>query len=756
MNLGDLAVHAAAAFAAAAFVAALAWVRGSASAERLFRWTYLGLTASLAAASALLLVAIFTHDFRFSYVYGYSSRDLPFLYLLSAFWAGQQGSFLLWALIGALLGLPLYRKGAFEPAKVMACYVPTVGALTFLMLDPAANPFTLAPEVAPDGRGLNPLLQDPWMASHPPMVFFGYAAAAIPFAFALVAALGKQDKKDDARWLAPALRWALVSFVLLGVGIVLGGFWAYKVLGWGGYWGWDPVENASLVPWLVTTALLHGLVIQRRTGALRLTNLVLALGGYVLVLYSTFLTRSGVLADFSVHSFPAGTLYRKLLIVQLAALAVAAFGLWRARGRTAKTLTASLSWPALIAAAVLLFAVSAVFVGVGTSWPLISSLAGKPSVPQAPFYNFVNLPVVVLLLALLGLVPALGWQVMPATLWRKRVITAYGLAAGGTLVAWFLGGRGAAALTLFFVGLAALAANLLKLVRTARNMPWAAGAPLAHVGFACMFLGIVGSSAWGTGREVRLPLGQSVEAFGATYAFRGHVDGTEPKDAWRVDVNGKPRTFLMYPQKDGDGHDSLFRRTVIERQWRGDLYLVPHGIDTPAGDGVLELEKQRTGTLGDTALTFLGFETGNGAHGMMVRAKVALKRGEAEETLALPMEVTESGLQAAAVPSSVLPGAKLTLQRMSVEQGTVYVAVSGVGGSAAPVLVTEISTKPLIGVLWFGTLLLTLGCAVAAARAFREAAHGRVRSAEIAGPARPGGIEALSLSPSSLHGSSGT
>ncbi|HEX5041628.1 MAG TPA: cytochrome c biogenesis protein CcsA [Candidatus Polarisedimenticolaceae bacterium] len=736
MNLGDLAIHAAAAFAAAAFVTALMWARGSAPAERLFRWSYLGLTVSLAAASALLLQAIFGHDFRFSYVYGYSSRDLPFLYLLSAFWAGQQGSFLLWALIGAVLGFPLYRKGAFEPAKVMACYVPTVGALTFLMLDPAANPFTLAAEVAPDGRGLNPLLQDPWMASHPPMVFFGYAAAAIPFAFALVSALGKRDKKDDDRWLAPALRWALVSFVLLGIGIVLGGFWAYKVLGWGGYWGWDPVENASLVPWVVTTALLHGLVIQRRTGALRLANLFLALGGYVLVLYSTFLTRSGVLADFSVHSFPAGTLYRKLVIVQLAAVAVAVLALWRARGRTAKPLTAALSWPALIAAAVLLFAVCAVFVGVGTSWPLISSLVGKASVPGPSFYNFVNLPVVVALLALLGLVPALGWQVMPAALWRKPVVTAFGLAAGGTLVAWFLGGRGGAALLLFFAGLAALAANLFKLGRTARRLPWAMGAPLAHVGFACMFLGIVGSSAWGNGREVRLPLGQKVEVFGVSYVFHGHVDGTEPKDAWRVDVDGTPRTFLMYPQTDGDGHQSLFRRTVIDRQWTRDLYLVPHGIDTPAGDGVLELPKGRAASLGGTTLTFLGFETGNGEHGMTVQARVALRRGEAEETLQLPMEVTESGLQAAAVPSRVLPGAQLTLQRMSVEQGTVFVAVAGVGGSAAPVLVTEISTKPLIGILWLGTILLTLGCAVAAVRGFREAAQGRAHGADTAEPAR--------------------
>jgi hypothetical protein len=198
-----------------------------------------------------------------------------------------------------------------------------------------------------------------------------------------------------------------------------------------------------------------------------------------------------------------------------------------------------------------------------------------------------------------------------------------------------------------------------------------------------------------------------------------------------VEVNGEERTFLMYPQTDGDGHKSLFRRTLIERQLARDLYLVPHGIDTPAGDGVFELPKQRAATLGDASLTFLDFDTGSGDHGMTVNARVELRRGEAAETLVLPMQVTESGLQATAVPSSVLSGASFTLQRMSVEQGIVYVAVTGVGGSAAPVLVTEISTKPLIGVLWLGTILLTLGCAVAAVRGFRGAAQVRAHGAQV-------------------------
>ena len=299
MTPGNLTLKLATVLFVVAFVAALRWARGHEASERVFRWSYQAMTVCLAFASAILMMAILFHDFRFDYVIGYSSRDLPVLYLISSFWAGQQGTFLLWALLAALVGYPLFRKGGWEPAAVATAYLPTVGFLLILMLDPGGNPFRLAQNVPPDGRGLNLLLQDPWMASHPPLVFLGYAAMAVPAALAMVSLV----KGRDDGWLVPALRWSLLAYLGLGAGIVLGGFWAYKVLGWGGYWGWDPVENASLVPWLAVTALIHGLVVQKGSGALRRSNWILALAGYVLVLYATFLTRSGVLADFSVHSF---------------------------------------------------------------------------------------------------------------------------------------------------------------------------------------------------------------------------------------------------------------------------------------------------------------------------------------------------------------------------------------------------------------------------------------------------------------------
>ncbi|HXV77001.1 MAG TPA: cytochrome c biogenesis protein CcsA, partial [Candidatus Polarisedimenticolaceae bacterium] len=490
MNLGDLLIKLSALFAVVAFVEACRWARGRTGSRRRFRWAYHGMTLTLLAASALLVLAILRHDFRFEYVIGYSSRDLPLIYLLSAFWAGQQGTYLLWGLVGALFGYFLFRERAWEQATVMAFYLPTVAFMHLLMLDPNGNPFRLATSVPPDGRGLNPLLQDPWMASHPPAIFVGYVAATIPAVLALVALV----KRREEHWVSPALRWTLLSFVLLGAGIVLGGFWAYKVLGWGGYWGWDPVENASLIPWIVVTALVHGLIVQKATGALPRTNLALALAGYATVFYATFLTRSGVLADFSVHSFPAGSIYRILLGIQLAIVAVSLVLFFRRWSIGARDVPLALAWPLVLAVAVVLFVLSAGLVLIGTSWPIITTWLGKPSSFGPSWYNTVSLPIYVALLALLGVAPLLAWARRPIALVRRRLALTVAAAMLATAIALALGSRGLWPLALFFVAAAALVANALRLVEVGRGRWLNSGAALAHIGFALMLLGIAGSS----------------------------------------------------------------------------------------------------------------------------------------------------------------------------------------------------------------------------------------------------------------------
>jgi len=252
-------------------------------------------------ASAALLILIVKHQFQFHYIWAYSSRELPLGLLMSTFYAGQEGSFLLWTLMVAIVGVVLlaYTQRHDSEREVMGVFTGILAFLLMLLI--VKNPFTLIEGgvVPADGRGLNPLLQNFWMQIHPPILFVGFAAMAPPFALA-IGALMRRRYQD---WVTSAMPWVIGGMLWLGLGIALGGFWAYETLGWGGWWGWDPVENASLIPWLIAVASIHTMITQRRTKGLVLTNFILTILAFVTVLYSTFLTRSGVLGDASVHSF---------------------------------------------------------------------------------------------------------------------------------------------------------------------------------------------------------------------------------------------------------------------------------------------------------------------------------------------------------------------------------------------------------------------------------------------------------------------
>jgi cytochrome c-type biogenesis protein CcmF len=732
MTPGDLAIKVAAALAVIAFVAALRWARGHKPSEEMFRWSYHGLTAALSLASFFLLLALLTHDFRYDYVIGHTSRDLPLLYIISAFWGGQEGTYLLWAWFAALVGYFLFRKNSWEPAAVMAVYVPTIGFLLSLMLQSGGNPFRLSPVVPPDGRGLNPLLQDPWMASHPPAVFIGYVAMTVPAVLALVALF----KHEEKGWVGPALKWALVSFVTLGAGIILGGFWAYKVLGWGGYWGWDPVENASLVPWIVVTALLHGLLIQRASGALRRTNLVLALAGFLLVYYATFLTRSGVLANFSVHSFPAGSVYWDLVGIMTIILGVSLFALAMRRGPTDEPVATHFGWPLVLTLVLGLFAASATFVLVGTSWPILSTWFGTPSTPGAPFYNQVNLPLYVVLLALLSVGPFLGWLAQPARAWLRRLAAPMVVAAAATATAYAFGGRGFSSLLLFFVAFAALTANVIRFASVVRTNWLHTGAAIAHIGFAMMFVGIVASSGWERKTQVNLPIGQPVEALDRIFTYRGHVSGSQPKDQWRVAVleDGKPETtalvWMYVTGYDAQGNPSVMRKPSILRRATYDLYVAPLGLEVgDRGEHLhVDLVRGQPQTWRGITFTFVRFVTGSAAggqdgHSMDVAAVVELSKDDAVETVTLPLVFRDGRVQGVPQTVETLPDHTVALKQLSVEQGMVRLDLDSKpkGGGPSETLIVEVSTHPLMYPLWAGTILLGVGCGVALWRRVAEA-----------------------------------
>src|SRR6186713_147668 len=267
---GALAFWCALAFAIAALWGWADLARGDEGGRRFARTAYGFFALSIVLGSAVLALALARRDFRIDYVSQYSGLDLAPHFQLAAFWAGQKGSFLIWLLWGTLLGLPLVRTTGKLEAPVMGLY--TLTQLGILLILVRESPFLMLRETPLDGKGLNPLLQDNWMVIHPPIMFIGYALTAIPFCFAMAALW----KRDTSEWATRAFPWALGAFLVLGTAILMGGYWAYKTLGWGGYWGWDPVENASLIPFLFTTALLHGLYLERSKRRYRRANLVMA------------------------------------------------------------------------------------------------------------------------------------------------------------------------------------------------------------------------------------------------------------------------------------------------------------------------------------------------------------------------------------------------------------------------------------------------------------------------------------------------
>jgi len=719
MNPGSWLIRIAAIATLVALVAGVRWSRGHAPSERLFRRAYDTMTAMLVFASIALFTAILRHDFRYEYVVHYSSRDLPMLYLISAFWGGQEGTYLLWALFGAVLGYWLLYKESWQRPLVMTTYLGTVALLNLLMLHPNADPFRLGATVPADGNGLNPLLQDPWMATHPPVVFLGYAALTIPAVLAMVGIW----KRDETRWIIPGLRFALFGFITLGVGIALGAFWAYKVLGWGGFWGWDPVENASLIPWLMVTALLHGFIVQQMTGALRLTNPLLAMGCYLTVIYATFLTRSGVLADFSVHSFPKGTVYSWLLSGMTAVTAVSVWTILRRKRERTPTISSAFAWPLVLTGTLVLFVISAFLVLLGTSWPILSGWFGNPGTPNAGFYNQVNLPIYVLLVLLLGIGPFLTWAPVPIRRSLQRLAPSAAVAAVITIVAYALGGRGIGQLLLFFGGIFTVVSNLIRFAHVAPHRFLTTGAAVAHIGFGMMIMGVVASESWDTSERARLPQGQAVEVLDRTITYHGFIAGSEPKDRYALEVgslaggashSGAIRTEMTcFTLPNGQ----LFRKPAILRRLTGDLYISPEEINSHAGTEALELPKGTPVDWHGSTLTFERFGMGGGDHEeMSVSALVQLARDGQTESLVLPLRMYGGKMQGVAVQSQLATELSFTLGGMSVEQGVIRVGAEDASAPGAGYMLVEASKKPLINLLWFGAILIFVGCVIAFVR----------------------------------------
>ncbi len=563
---------------------------------------------ALVVASISLWKGLISHDFNIEYVAAYTSRNLPPYYIFSAFWAGQKGSLLFWAVVlslfASLAQLLTPRRYAHLMPYVAGVTSAVVVFFVSVMLF-GSNPFERLPFTPADGRGLNPQLQNVGMVIHPPMLYLGYISITIPFAFAIAALL---SRRLDTGWIQAIRKWTLVSWLFLSIGITLGMWWAYVELGWGGYWAWDPVENASFLPWLTMTAFLHSVMIQEKRGMLKRWNLGLIVGTFLLSIFGTFITRSGVIA--SVHSFTQSNVgYFFLAFLTLAA--VLSFTLLYTRW---PELEAEVQLESMVSREAAFLFNNLLLVGIafsvlwGTLFPILSeAVRGTKITVGPPFFNRVNVPLGLLLLALTGIGPLIAWR-KASTANLRRQFVAPGAAAGLALVGLLGAGvrdfYATMAITLAAFVAGTVVQEFYRGVRARRRMHQESlpvaffrliernrrryGGYIVHLGILIYFVAFAGM-AFKVQREATLKPGDSIELrspFGHTYRFT-HVGISQYEALNRivsaatvqVAIDGRPAGLLTSEKRQ---HVDSFKRPTFEPSTevgirsglREDLYLV--------------------------------------------------------------------------------------------------------------------------------------------------------------------------------------
>jgi cytochrome c-type biogenesis protein CcmF len=713
-------------------------VKGDGKLLKIGRKTYYASFFFIFLACTTLMYLFFAHRFQVEYVHDYSSSAEPFFYLVSGFWAGQEGSFLLWLFFASLLGIFLiasrkkysffHEESGIREGHVMFFYLLVQVFLLVLLLK--KSPFSLLPDVPADGRGLNPLLKDFWMVIHPPIVFLGYAALAFPFAYALSALTTNKYES----WAKLTLPWVGFSCLSLGAGIFIGAYWAYKVLGWGGYWGWDPVENASLVPWLVSVALIHGLLLERVKKVLVRTNLLLAIFSFLLVVYATFLVRSGVLGDFSVHSFADLGITAYLLVFMIFFFFLS-FGLYFSRLRSiphTKSSESVLTIEFALFIGIILFALSSLMILLGTSSPIISRIFGPPSSVSIPYYIWTQLPLAVLVFLVLGIVPFLHWKASSMSEFSKTFQPALIVTLILTIFAFIIGVRTPAYLICMFAAFLALTGNLMVLIRRRKGGLKLVGGFLTHLGTGILLVGIITSSGYDKSEKLILPKGETGEAFGYHFTYRGiDSSSTVKNELLRIEVQKGNTKFTAQPKfYFSQYNQGIMRNPHIRITPFYDLYLSPleHTQGEDDQKNLFQIRKGETKEKGDYRIGFVEFDMkSHGQKGQIsVGAVLEIERGQ--EKIILTPSMVMGGIEENQIKQMVhLPGGgdHLLLEKIDADRKMVTLRLVSEGEKTSQdLLVLNVGKKPLINLFWLGTLLVMLGLTVATVRRIGEVKKG--------------------------------
>ncbi|MBC8101896.1 MAG: cytochrome c biogenesis protein CcsA [Cytophagales bacterium] len=724
------------------------------------------------AAAGYLMFLIATHQFQVSYVAEYSAKRSSSWFLFAAFWGGQEGSLLLWAFWTAILGALLAYRSGNRAGKVWPIFGMVQVFLLGLIL--VKCPFALgAGPVPADGKGLNPLLENYWMVIHPPILFLGFASTLFPWVWAMYGLI----YRDWDGWIKPAFAWTLFSFAALGLGLSMGGYWAYETLGWGGFWAWDPVENSSLVPWLFLTALLHGIPIQRSNGGFKVTNLLIAPLTFATMFYGTFLTRSGLLTDFSVHSF--SSLGKDGFYILLAGVLAAFFVplgllLWRLRGipkPAAYEKVVSREFGYSIGSAIL--GVIGLIVAVGMSAPLITKLwTEKGAAAQAQFYNTANYPLVLILTLGMAATPYLSWRGGGNTAASlKRLFPAYAFAIvltlGMTGAAMSLGVRQPWMLLMFATSVFAVFSNLILLVPRLpkRESRRTVGGFVAHIGAGMVLMGVATLVAFTRSAE-RVLLVKNVpqQKLGYTMTYLGQT--TQPYDrennALRIQVVKNGRMWEANPRyyvAPWENKDTIFANPpAIGRFGWGDFYVAysggPIGLDPKEvkqtginPNNGFTVKAEQNVQAGEYLFTLLGLDLDDRAKktlaeqhnpkAMMDLPEVTFKavvgvtyRGQT--AIAEPLfryDQKTGGRYSIPVPipggwdksPTMLKFVPPTPEEMNTPEAFDKINLQTLNApDPTEAVMVDVSTKPMVWLIWLGTLLYTAGGFIAYRRRARE------------------------------------
>lgn len=772
--------------------------KGSTSLVNYARLAYHGMAMLVIIASTVLLYLILTHQYEYKYIYSYSNGDLSTGFLISTFWAGQEGSFLLWLLLTCIVGIVLQsytaKRGELEFA-VMSVFTLSTTFLLAMVSPLLKNPFELiwatpnfidikhlnqsllnnpvmqnflfsdpntgqnffkfdsesysklqaagiaVSEIIVRGKGLNPLLQNFWMQIHPPILFAGFAMTSVPFAFA-IASLMLNDYKN---WVRQTFPWILAGSGILGLGIMLGGYWAYGVLGWGGYWAWDPVENSSLVPWLVSTAAIHTMLVQRKgqakgdsIGKFVKTNLILSILGYVLVIYSTFLTRSGILGDSSVHSFvdPGMAVYAFLLVF-IISFTLLGIGMivyrWKHLNEMLQAEESLLSRELALFTGTVALAASALIVFVGTSAPLFKQTV------ETSFYNEMHVPLGIIVGLLNALSLTLRWKNSNVNeVWQKSRISIL-LTVLSTLAVVFGGGvYKPMMILLVFSSALAFYVNTEIAIKVIKGKVSMLGAYLAHIGIALFILGVVGSSGYSIEKTIDLPKGKVANVFGYDLTFTGyHPIENNTKYAFNIDVSSNGSKYQVKPvMYISDFNNGLMREPDILTGLFKDIYVSPLGYDDgtqqkPQAGSEVNINLNEETRLFNAKIKYAEFIKPDMAvmqsgGDFTMGAKITVDDGKKSVTQDIVMEKHANDVHFPPVDYPEL-NLRINLVKIDPISKNAVLNITQITSTVQEatiqpkeILSITASVKPFVNLVWLGVAVLVLGFFVSAARRLKE------------------------------------